>query len=113
MRSPATHARAPAPARSELDPIDRLAFWLDDLVRIPGLGVRVGLDPLLGLVPWLGDSIAAMVSLLILGSALRHRVPKLVVARMALNVAFDYLVGLVPVAGDIADVFVKSNRWNL
>ncbi len=97
----------------DLDRLDRLAFWLDDLVRIPGIGTRVGLDALLGLVPWLGDSVAAVLSLLILGSALRHRVPRVVVVRMAMNIAFDYVIGLVPVAGDVADVFVKSNRWNL
>ena len=104
--------RTPEAAR-DLAFVTRLAWWLDDAVRIPVIGVRVGLDPLLGLIPGLGDASAAVVALLIVGSALRHRVPKTIVLRMALNVAFDFLVGLVPVAGDVADVFVKSNEWNL
>jgi uncharacterized protein DUF4112 len=100
-------------AAREVETLARLAWWLDDAVRIPWIGVRFGLDPLLGLVPGLGDAAGAIVSLLIVGAALRHRVPKTVVVRMALNVAFDYAIGLLPVAGDVADVFVKSNDWNL
>ena len=103
----------PAVRGRELERIERFARLLDELVRVPVIGVRVGLDPLLGLVPGLGDAVAAALSLAILATALRHRVPKLVVLRMAMNVAFDFVIGLVPVAGDVADVFVKSNRWNL
>jgi len=104
--------RHPGSAR-DLAFIEKLAWWLDDAVRIPVIGVRVGLDPLLGLIPGVGDATSAVLALLIVGSALRHRVPKTIVLRMGLNVAFDFLVGLVPVAGDVADVFVKSNEWNL
>ena len=105
--------RDPSSGAPELAPLERLAWLLDDLFEIPFLRIRFGLDALLGLVPWAGDTVAAVVSLYIVASAVRYRVPKLVIARMSLHVAIDYLVSVVPVAGDVGDVFISSNRWNL
>jgi len=96
-----------------MEGVERIAWMLDDLFKIPFVRARVGLDALLGLVPWAGDTVAALFALYIVGSAVRYRVPKLVIVRMALNVALDYLVGLIPIAGDASDFFIKSNRWNL
>lgn len=93
--------------------LERIAFILDDLFQIPFLRMRVGLDALLGLIPWAGDTVSAVFALFIVGSAVRYRVPKLVIVRMALHVAIDYLVGLVPWLGDVGDVFIRANRWNL
>ncbi len=86
---------------------------LDDVFRIPGTNWRFGLDPILGLVPGIGDASAAVLSVALLGSAVRMGVPRVVLLRMGLNVVADYLVGLVPGLGDVADVFFKSNRRNL
>jgi hypothetical protein len=105
--------RDPAPGTEGMAPLERIAWLLDSLIEIPFLRIRFGLDALLGLVPWAGDTVASVLSLYIVASAVRHRVPKLVIARMALNVAIDYLVSLVPVAGDVGDVFISSNRWNV
>ena len=92
---------------------ERLGWLLDDLFRVPVLGWRFGLDPLLGLIPGIGDTSTALASFYILISAVRHGVPKITLLRMALNIAFDYLVGSLPVVGDIADVWWKSNQKNL
>ena len=86
---------------------------MDDLFRVPVLGWRFGLDALIGLVPALGDTSTTLVSFYILASAVRYRVPKITLLRMALNIAIDYVVGALPVVGDFADAWWKSNRMNL
>jgi hypothetical protein len=98
---------------SDFESLDRMASVLDDFIRIPILNVRIGLDPILGLVPWFGDTLSALFSLYLIGSAIQYRAPKIVILRMAMNVAFDYLLGIVPFVGDASDFFVKSNRWNM
>jgi hypothetical protein len=98
---------------TDVESLDRLARLLDDFIRIPILNVRVGLDPILGLVPWAGDTLSALFSLFLIGSAIQYRAPKIVILRMAMNVAFDYLLGIIPFIGDASDFFVKSNRWNM
>ena len=98
---------------TEMESLDRMARLLDDFIRIPILNIRVGLDPILGLVPWVGDTVTSLVSLYLIGSAIQYRAPKVVIMRMAMNVAFDYLLGIIPFVGDASDFFVKSNRWNV
>jgi hypothetical protein len=93
--------------------LDRLAWLLDDLFRIPGLRWRVGLDALIGLVPGIGDTITTAVSLYVLAAAVRSRVPRITVLRMALNLAIDHAVGAVPVVGDLFDVWWKANQRNV
>lgn len=89
-------------------------MWLmDDGFRVPVLGWRLGLDPLLGLIPGLGDTGTALVSLYILVAAVRYRVPKVTLLRMGLNIGIDYVVGSLPLVGDVADAWWKSNRMNL
>ena len=100
-------------AETDVDGLDRIAHILDDLIRIPFLNIRIGLDPILGLVPWVGDTLSALFSLYLIGASIQYRAPKIVILRMAMNVAFDYLLGIIPFVGDTADFFVKSNRWNV
>ncbi|MGE0126932.1 MAG: DUF4112 domain-containing protein [Blastocatellales bacterium] len=97
----------------EIEGVDRIARILDDFIRIPILNIRVGLDPILGLVPWAGDTLSAIFSLYLIGSAIQYQLPKVIILRMAMNVAFDYLIGIIPFIGDASDFFIKSNRWNL
>jgi hypothetical protein len=99
--------------RTDIESLDRLARLLDDFIRIPFLNVRIGLDPILGLVPWVGDTLSALFSLYLIGSSIQYRAPKVIIMRMAMNVAFDYLLGIIPFVGDASDFFVKSNRWNM
>jgi hypothetical protein len=93
--------------------LDRLGWLMDDVFRVPVLGWRFGLDALLGLVPGLGDTSTALVSFYILAAAVRYRVPKITLLRMGLNIGFDYVVGSLPLVGDFADAWWKSNRKNL
>jgi hypothetical protein len=86
---------------------------MDDVFRVPMLGWRFGLDALLGLIPGLGDTSTSLVSFYILAAAVRYRVPKITLLRMGLNIAFDYVIGSLPLVGDVADAWWKSNRMNL
>src|SRR5919206_158505 len=109
--------RAAVPARAERAEVERsldqLSLWMDGLFRIPGTGWRVGLDALVGLVPGVGDFATTAVSLYILAAGVRYRVPKVTLLRMASNIAVDYLLGAVPVVGDLLDVAWKSNQMNV
>ena len=80
---------------------------------VPGTSIRFGWDPIIGLVPWAGDVLTALLSLAIIVQAHRMRLPRIVQIRMLLNVAIDVCIGIVPVVGDVADVFWKSNSKNM
>lgn len=90
----------------------RLATLLDSQFVVPGTGYRFGLDPILGLVPGIGDAISLAVGLVIVHDAWRLGARKRVLGRMALNLGVDWVVGTIPVVGDAADFFIKPNRAN-
>lgn len=97
-----------------LDPrLAALARWMDSVFEIPGTGIRIGFDPILGLVPGLGDALTTFVSLYILASARRYGVPRVTLLRMAANIGIDLALGAVPIFGDMFDVFWKSNVRNV
>ena len=93
--------------------LERAAWLLDDAIRVPVLNRRIGLDPLIGLIPGAGDTVAALMAATTLLSALKHGVPGVTIARMGVNIALDYLIGLVPLLGDLGDFAFKANRRNL
>ncbi len=98
---------------AQVDPrIEQFAHWLDSQFAIPGTNIRFGLDAILGLFPAIGDFLPAIASLYILFSASKYGVPRSTLVRMAANIAFDYVAGAVPVAGDVFDVFWKANDRN-
>lgn len=97
-----------------LDPeLALLARWMDSAFEMPGLRFRFGWDALLGLIPGLGDTLTTLVSLYILGAARRCGVPRATMVRMAANIALDYLIGAVPLVGDVFDVYWKANQRNV
>ncbi|MFI5077486.1 MAG: DUF4112 domain-containing protein [Vicinamibacteria bacterium] len=98
---------------SRLAHLRRWAVLLDSAFAIPGIPVRFGVDALLGLVPGLGDLTTPAFTVLLLVTGVRMRVPVVVLARMVMNAAFDAVVGLVPVAGDLVDIGWKANLRNL
>jgi hypothetical protein len=109
-----TNARRPydpAERRGALDRLDVLATALDTAFILPGTNVRFGVESLLRLVPGIGD--ASLLSCYLLYEASRLGVPRLLLARMAANVALEGLVGAVPLAGDAFDVFFRANRRNV
>ena len=94
----------------------RIAFMtriFDDLVEVPGTGRRFGLDPIIGLVPVLGDVAGGIAAFWIIGEAARFRIPPIVLARMIVNAGFDMLLGAIPFLGDVFDFFSKANERNL
>ena len=93
--------------------LERLAWLMDDLIRIPGLNWRFGLDALVGLIPGFGDTATSLASLYILASAVRYRVPKITLLRMGLNIGLDYVFGSLPFVGDLFDAWWKSNQKNI
>ncbi len=96
-----------------LDGARVVARLLDEAIEIPGTGWRIGVDPIVGLVPGIGDLVCAIFSTWIILVGVRLGAPGSVVARMALNVAVDTLVGSIPIGGDLFDFAWKSNVKNV
>jgi hypothetical protein len=87
---------------------------MDGAFVVPGTGLKLGLDPIIGFfLPGLGDVLTAVPSLLLLTLAVRHGVPTVIVLRMLLNIATDALLGAIPILGDAFDVIYRANEKNL
>lgn len=109
---PAPDPRPPQRQAAVRARLKRLAWLLDSAIPLPG-GYRIGLDGLIGLVPGLGDVVAALLSSYIVVEAARLRVPASVLLRMGLNMALELIIGAVPVAGDLFDFAFKANERNV
>jgi len=96
-----------------LELIRRWVRIFDSAFRIPGTEFRFGLDPIVGLIPGVGDLASPILSLLMIWHGVRLRVPKIVLARMVFNALIDGLAGVIPVAGDLFDFGWKATAWNL
>ena len=103
----------PSAAERDLRRARALARALDSAVRIPGTGFGVGLDPIIGLIPGVGDIAGGVLSGYIVLVAVRAGASSSVVARMVSNVALDSLLGTVPVVGDLFDFGWKANTRNV
>ncbi len=97
----------------DIEGIRRLAWVLDDMVRIPGTRIRFGLDALLGLMPAGGDVAGGALSAYTIVKAYGLGAGPAVIFRMGLNVLIDTVVGAVPLLGDLFDVGFKANRRNI
>lgn len=94
--------------------VENFVRWMDELIRIPGLKTKIGLDPILGFFfPALGDTAAGLSALGILMVSLRKGVPAVILMRMLLNIGMDTIFGSVPFLGDLYDMFFRSNRKNM
>ncbi|AOL22233.1 protein of unknown function (DUF4112) [Erythrobacter litoralis] len=93
--------------------VEALEFLLERSLRIPGVKVPIGLDGLIGLVPILGDIITTALGAYIVWEARNLGLSKWQLTRMGANVAFDAMLGIVPLVGDAADFFFRSNTRNL
>lgn len=96
-----------------LNRIRRLSRLMDTAIRIPGIGIRIGLDPIIGLIPGAGDLVSTGFSAYIIYLATRFRLPAKVVRRMLFNIGLEAVVGTVPLVGDLFDALYKSNVRNL
>jgi len=104
---------APADIEAPVARIEALCRLMDSAFRIPGTNVRLGLDPIIGLVPVLGDLVSQAISTYIIWEARRLGVSRFTMARMIANTALDTLVGMIPFAGDAFDVMFRANMKNL
>ncbi|BAY22328.1 hypothetical protein NIES2100_20910 [Calothrix sp. NIES-2100] len=96
-----------------LNRIRKLSRLMDTSIRIPGIGFRIGIDPIIGLVPGAGDLISTAFSAYIIFLATRFGIPHQDLAKMIFNVGLEAVVGTVPLVGDLFDAFYKSNIRNL
>ena len=99
--------------QATLKQIDRLAWLLDNSIRIPILNYRIGLDALIGLIPGLGDVAGMLLSSFIVWQAIRLGTPMSILSRMVLNIGIEALLGLIPILGDIFDATFKANVRNV
>ncbi len=93
--------------------LDRLAELLDDSIRIPGIGYRIGYDAIIGLIPGIGDAAGVALSTYIVVQAARYRLPKSTLLRMVANVAIEATMGAIPIIGDVFDAVYKANNRNM
>ena len=90
----------------------KIAGVLDDAFTIPGTKIKIGVDPIIGLVPGIGDVLGGVFSLYFLWEASRRKLPVVILIRMAFNIILEVAIGSIPVLGDIFDVSWKANRRN-
>ena len=93
--------------------IKLLSKLMDSAVEIPGLKTRIGLDAVLGLIPGVGDIASSLASFHILQVANRRGASRLTLLHMTFNILCDWIIGSVPLAGDVFDIFWKSNQRNV
>ena len=98
---------------STLNRIRKLSRLMDTSIRIPLTGFRIGIDPIIGLVPGAGDLISTAFSAYIIFLATRFGIPRQDLTKMIFNVGLEAVVGTVPLVGDLFDAFYKSNIRNL
>jgi hypothetical protein len=96
--------------------LERLRRWselLDSAFSMPVTGWRFGWDPIVGLIPGIGDLLTPLFSILIIRTAMDLGVPRVVQARMLLNALVDAVAGAIPIVGDLLDASWKANVWNM
>src|SRR5688500_6453587 len=100
------------PTDPRLAGMRQLSRFLDTSILLPG-GYRIGVDPLIGLVPGVGDVIASALSFWLIYDAARLGLSRLVLTRMVGNVLIESLVGTIPLLGDLFDAAWKANARNM
>jgi Domain of unknown function (DUF4112) len=115
-RSPLQNSSTNTPSKSQaasLRRLRRISHLLDNAIPIPGTKYRIGLDPILGLIPGGGDLIGSIFAGYIVFKSAQMGVPQETLVQMAANIVFDTVAGTVPVAGDLLDVAWKANVKNI
>ena len=103
----------PTAKERELERLRRLAYLMDNAFEIPVIGYRIGLEPIIGLIPVVGDAIGYAFSAYLIWQAKRFDAPTEMIARMFVNATLDFTVGAIPVIGDIFDFLFKANARNV
>jgi hypothetical protein len=97
----------------ELQSFERMANLLDSKFEIPGTGIRFGIDPLLSLMPVLGDLITLVISSMLIYTMHNRGASRKVVVKMMLNAGLDTIIGAIPLVGTVFDVFYRANERNV
>jgi hypothetical protein len=105
-------SREPAVASERMRRLRSLSWLLDNSIPLPG-GWRIGLDPVIGLIPGIGDAAGALMSAYIINEARKLGASRSVLLRMTLNVLIEAVIGAIPFAGDVFDAAYKANMRNL
>ena len=93
--------------------LQRIAKLMDSQIRVPVIGLRIGADAIIGLVPGVGDIVSGAIGAYLIYEAQRLGIPRAAVLRMVANIAFDTAIGAIPFAGDIWDFFFRANDRNM
>lgn len=113
VKRPAQNSIASEPRMARLTRLRRLSFFLDNSIEIPLLRFRIGLDPLIGLIPGGGDIAGMILSSIIVMEAAQLGASRSVLMQMAGNILLETIVGTVPMAGDVFDAAWKANARNV
>jgi hypothetical protein len=113
VAAPSSGGAAGTDVATRLRNVRVLARILDSSIPIPGTSWKIGFDPIVGLIPGIGDLIGAVLSGYIILEAARAEVPTLTLIRMLVNVGIDTVLGAVPAVGDVFDAAWKSNMKNV
>ena len=112
--SPVTRIRQLTPAQEQrIAALRQVSRLLDSAYQLPGTTYRIGLDPIVGLVPGIGDLISPLFTIALLWQSRDLDLPRIVRLRMLFNVAIDTVLGIVPIAGDLFDFAWKANDMNM
>lgn len=101
------------PKSASLQRLRKFSRLLDNAIAVPGTTFRIGLDPILGLLPAAGDFVGTALSAYIVIEAARLGVPRATLGRMVFNMLLESIVGVVPVLGDLFDFAWKANTKNM
>ncbi|MCG8364122.1 MAG: DUF4112 domain-containing protein [Pseudanabaenales cyanobacterium] len=112
MSQPPPNSKMLAAQAATLQRLRALSHLLDNAIPIPGLG-RIGLDPILGLLPGGGDLFAGLLSAYIVIEGARLGAPAASLTRMVFNILLEVLLGTAPVVGDLFDAAWKANAKNV
>jgi hypothetical protein len=114
VKSRVVRLRSLTPAQEQrLEALRRISQLLDSAFVVPGTSYRIGLDPIIGLVPMVGDLASPLFTIGVLWQGRDLGIPRVVQLRMIVNAAIDALIGAIPIAGDLFDFAWKSNQMNL
>jgi hypothetical protein len=97
----------------EVESFERIARLMDSKFEIPGTKIRFGIDPVLSLMPVLGDLITFIISSMLIYTMYNHGASRKVVIKMMLNSGLDTIIGAVPLVGTVFDIFYRSNERNV
>ena len=93
--------------------LKKLSHNLDEAFTIPGTERKIGIDPIIGLIPGGGDLIGGVLSIYIMHAGIRMGMPRSVIIRMFGNIALEFIIGCIPIIGDLFDAMWKSNQRNV